>query len=156
LVSLKIVVLVVTRKPASRAFLIASTAVVNLAHAVEMDDERHAVAWLEDVEVLLEAQRVRAEIDVLTEVEHAGHHVLDALVDERLASADRDHRGGALCTCVDALLDGQPRLVRLVLADLPAADARDIAGERRLEHEDERVALPLALLSGDVLADLDG
>src|SRR5581483_10419695 len=80
---------------------------------------------------------------------------LDALVDEWLATADRDDRGGALEAGVEALLDRQPRAVRLVLPDLPAADAGDVAGERRLEHEHERIALTLALLRGDVLADRD-
>src|SRR5207237_9546919 len=60
----------------------------------------------------------------------------------------------ALRAGVDALLAREARLVRLVLADLPAADAGDVAGERRLEHEDERVAVALALVRGDVLADL--
>jgi len=60
-----------------------------------------------------------AEVDVLAEIEHAGHDVLDALVDEGLASADRHHRRGALCTCIDALLHGEPGLVRLVLGIFP-------------------------------------
>src|SRR5439155_3741356 len=127
-----------------------------LAHPVEMDDEGHSVARLEDVEELLETQRVRAEVDVLAELEHAGDDILDPLVDERFASADRDDRRRALDACVDAFVHGEPRLVRLVLADLPAADARDVAGERRLEHEDERIPLPLALLAGDIAADLHG
>src|SRR5204862_3128987 len=97
----------------------------------------------------------RAEVDVLAELEHALHDLFDALVDERLAAADRDDRRRALHAGVDALLDRQARLVRLVLADLPAADAGDVARERRLEHEHERIALTLALLRRDVLADRD-
>src|SRR5436190_599310 len=73
----------------------------------------------------------------------------------RPAAADRDDRGRALNACVDAFLDGQPCLVRLVLADLPAADARDVARERGLEHEDEREAGAGPLLLRDVAADLD-
>src|SRR5207302_275778 len=130
--------------------------VVDLAHPVEMHDERELRTRLEDVEVLLESKRVRAKIDVLAELEHPGDDVLDALVDERLTAADRHDRRRTLRTRVDALLDRQSRLVRLVFADLPAADARDVAGERRFEHQHERVALTLALLLRDVLADLDG
>jgi hypothetical protein len=129
---------------------------VDLAHAVEVHDEREAMRRLEHVEVLLELQRVRAEVDVLAELEHPGDDVLDALVDERFAAADRHDGCGTLHAGVDALLNRQARLVRLVLADLPAADARDVARERRLEHEDERIALALALLAGDVAADLHG
>ena len=164
---MKIVVFVVTRKPASRALLdrvdgdvpearVVADVVVDLAHAVEMDDERQPVGRLEDLEELLELQRVRAEVDVLAELEHPGDDVLDPLVDERLAAADRDHGRRALHAGVDALLHRQTRLVRLVLADLSAADARDVARERGLEHQDERVALAFALLAGDVPADLHG
>jgi hypothetical protein len=128
---------------------------VDLAHAVEVDDEREPRIRLEDLEELLEAQRIRAQLDGLLHLEEAGDHVLDALVDERLAAADRDHRGRALHRRVDALVDRQSCLVRLVLADLPAADAGDVAGERRLEHEDKRIELALLLLRGDVTTDLD-
>ena len=165
-VSLKIVVFVVTRKPAARAALIAligdvpearvvADVVVDLAHAVEMDDPGQARVRLELVEHLLEAQRVRAELDVLLHLEEAGHDVLDPLVDQRLAAADRDDGRRALRAGVEALLDGKACLVRLVLADLPAADAGDVAAEGRLEHEHERVPL-LALLGRDVATDLDG
>src|SRR5207249_1872537 len=100
--------------------------VVDLAHAVEMDDEGEPVAGLEHIEVLLEPKRVRAEIDVLAELQHALDDILDPLVDEGLAAADRDHGRGALRPGVDALLHGEPRLVGLVLADLSAADAGDV------------------------------
>src|SRR2546423_5587657 len=130
--------------------------VVDLAHPVEVDDEGQAMTWLEDVEVLVEAERVRAQVDVLAELEHAGDDVLDSFVDERLAAADGHHRRRTLCARVHAFVNREPRFVRLVFADLSAADARDVAGEGRLEHEHERVAVALALLAGDVLADLHG
>src|SRR5262249_163634 len=79
----------------------------------------------------------------------------DPLVDERLAAADRDDGRRALQPRVDALLHRQARAVRLVLADLPATDAGDVARERRLEHEDERIALAFAFLGRDVLAQRD-
>ena len=165
-VSLKIVVFVVTRKPARARSLdrvdrdlpearVVADVVVDLAHAVEVDDERHPRRRLEPVEALLETQRVRAQLDRLVVGDHPGRDFFDPLVDERLAAADRDDRRRALHARVDALLDRQARAVRLVLADLPAADARDVARERRLEHEHERIALPLALLRRDVLADRD-
>src|SRR5204862_4402964 len=130
--------------------------VVDLAHAVEVDDKREPLIRLEDVKVLLEPERVRAELDVLVQLHEAGDDLFDPLEDERLAAADRDDRGRALFASVDALLDRQPRLVRFVLADLPAADAGDVARERRLEHQHERVALAAALVLRDVAGDLDG
>ena len=95
-------------------------------------------------------------LDGLLVLTHPRDDLFDALVDERLAAADRDNRRRALHTRVDALLDREARTIRLVLADLPAADARDGARERRLEHQDERVARTLPLLGHDVLADRDG
>src|SRR6266436_1984354 len=118
-----------------------------------MDDERHARGRLEPVEALLEAQRVRAQLDRLAHLDHPVRNLFDPLIDERLAAADGDDGRGALQAGVEALLHRQPRPVRLVLADLPAADAGDVARERRLEHEDEGIALALALLDRDVLAD---
>ena len=166
-VSLKIVVFVVTRKPRDARSLdrvdrdvpqarVVADVVVDLAHAVEVHDERHPRRRLEPVEALLEAQRVRAQLDRLVVLEHPGDDLLDPLEDERLAAADRDDRRRALHARVDALLDREPRTVRLVLADLPAADAGDVARERGLEHQHERIALALPLLGRDVLADRDG
>src|SRR5205085_6957320 len=111
---------------------------------------------LEPVEALLQAERVRAQLDGLVVLEHSGDDVLDALVDERLPAANRDDRRGALDSSVDALLDREASAVRLVLADLPAADAGDVAREGRLEHQHERIALALPLLRSDVLANRDG
>src|SRR4029079_18384065 len=75
--------------------------VVDLAHAVEVDDEGQPLIRLEDVEELLQPERVRAELDRLVQLEEADDHVLDALEDERLAAADRDDRGRALLARVD-------------------------------------------------------
>ena len=128
-VSLKIVVLVVTRKPLSRAVRIASTAmsqspvvadvVVDLLHAVQVDDEREARVRLEAVEHVDEPERVRAELDVPLHLEEACDDLLDALEDQRLAAADGDDRRRALLGGVQALLDRQAGFVGLVLADLP-------------------------------------
>src|SRR5581483_9056789 len=76
--------------------------------------------------------------------------------DERLAAADGDDRRRALHAGIEALLHAQARAIRFVLADLPAADAGDVARERRLEHEHERIPLPFPLLGRDVLADRNG
>src|SRR5207248_1131536 len=57
----------------------------------------------------------------------------------------RDHGGGALLGGAEAFLHGETRLVGLVLADLPAADAGDVAAQGGLEHDHERVAVVLLL-----------
>src|SRR5205814_8260058 len=79
----------------------------------------------------------------------------DSLVAQRRAAAHPKDRGRALDTRCEAPLRREPRLVRLVLADLPAPDAGDVAGERRLQHQDEGEACTGALLLGDVATDLD-
>src|SRR4029079_18464862 len=129
--------------------------VVDLLHPVEVNDKRETGVWLEPVEHVRETQRVRAELNVPLHLEEAADNVLDALEDERLAAADRDDRSRALHRRLEAFLHGQPGLVRLVLADLPAADAGDVAAEGRLQHDHEGVAVVL-LLRGDVASDLDG
>ncbi len=126
---------------------------MDLAHSVEVNDEGHPRRRLEPVEALLEAQGIRAQLDGLAHLDHPGGDLFDALEDEWLATADRDDRRRALEPGVEALLDAQAGAVRLVLANLPAADAGDVAGERRLEHEHERIALAPPLLRRDVLAD---
>ena len=99
------VVFVVTRKPARARLLdrvdgdvpearVVADVVVDLAHAVEVDDEGQAGVGLEDVEVLGQLQRVGAELDRLPQLEKARDRVLDPLVDERLAAADRDDGAG--------------------------------------------------------------
>ena len=55
--------------------------------------------------LMLEPERVRAELDVLVQLHEAGDDLFDPLEDERLAAADRDDRGRALFARVDALLD---------------------------------------------------
>src|SRR3954452_1573803 len=129
--------------------------VVDLLHAVEVDDESETRVRLEPVEHVGEAKRVRTKLDVPLHLEKAADNVLDALEDERLAAADGDDRSRALDRRLEAFLDGQPGLVRLVLANLSAADAGDVAAESRLQHDHERVAVVL-LLRGDVAPDLDG
>jgi hypothetical protein len=86
--------------------LVVADVVVDLTHAVEVDDERQARVRLEHLEELLQLERVRAQLNVLVHLEHALDDVLDPLVDERLAAADGDDRSRALNACVDALLDG--------------------------------------------------
>src|SRR5829696_126298 len=129
--------------------------VVDLLHAIEVDDEREARVRLEPVEHVGEPQRVRAELDVPLHLEEAADDVLDALEDQRLAAADGDDRSRALDRRLEAFLDGQPGLVRFVLADLPAADAGDVAAQGRLQHDHEGIVVVL-LLRGDVAPDLDG
>src|SRR5215470_1817288 len=81
------VVLVVTRKPRFTAALdslivtalAANREVVMFLLAVDVDRKSQILARLEKIELFLEQQRIRAEIDVL----FAGHQAFDNLVDLR-------------------------------------------------------------------------
>src|SRR5207249_1517412 len=79
--------------------------VVDLLHPVQVDDEGQARVGLEDLQELDETKRIRAEVDVLLQLEHPCDDVLDPLVDKWLPSADRDDWSRALDAGIDALVD---------------------------------------------------
>ena len=97
---------------------------------------------LEQVELLLEQQRVGAQRDEFLARHDALDDLADLLVDQRLAAGDRDHRRAALVDRVEALLHRQALVEdRVRIVDLAAADAGEIAAEQRLQHQHQRIAL---------------
>ena len=76
-------------------------------------------------------------------------------VQQRLAAGDRNGGRAAFVDRLHALLDGQPLVEDLVgIVDLAAARAGQIAAEQRLQHQNQRVALPAGeLLPEDIGAD---
>ena len=162
----KIVALTLTVKPLALAALmrghravehalLADRLVVMLAQPVEVDGEEQIGRGLEQMQLLLEQQRVGAERDELL----LGHDALDDLadlaVDQRLAARDRHHGRAAFVDRVEAFLDRQPAIEdRIRIVDLAAADAGEIAAEQRLQHQHERIAFAAQqLLLEDVGAD---
>ena len=105
--------------------------------------------WLgcEEVELLLEQQRVGAEVDVLLARDEPCDDLVDLGMQQRLAAGDAHHRRAALVHGAQALLDRELLLqhVRRVL-DLAAAGAGEVAAVERLEHQHERVARVAAQL----------
>ena len=150
---MKKVVLVVTRKPAALAALIADDGlvedalaldrgVVALAQAVHVHRPREVGARLEVLELLLEQERVRAQVDELLALDQLGGDHVDLGVDQRLAAGDRDHRRAALLDRSDRLLDRHaPAQLVLGVLDLAAARAGEVALEQRLELDDQRKLL---------------
>ena len=146
----KKVVLVVTRKPAALAALIAATALSKTpsrstdaswrsrSPSMWIAQEKYGLG-LKLLELLLQQQRVRAQVDELLALDQLGRDHVDLGVDQRLAAGDRDHRRAALLDRADRLLDGHPpaQLVLGVL-DLAAARAGEVALEQRLELDDQR------------------
>ena len=129
--------------------------VVVLLQAVEMHREEQIGRRLEQMQLLLEQQRVGAQRDELLARHDAFDDLADLLVDERLAAGDGDHRRAALVDRVEAFLHRQPPVQdRVRIVDLAAAEAGEIAAEQRLQHQHQRIALaPHELLLEQISAD---
>ena len=79
---------------------------------------------------------------------------LHVLVQQRLAAGDRDDRRAAFVDRLQAVLDRQAAIEDIVLViDLAAAGAGQIAAEQRLQHQHQRIALDaFQTLADDVAA----
>jgi hypothetical protein len=125
---------------------------VALLVAVQVNRERQVRRRLVLIELLLEQQRVRAEIDELLARDDAFDDLRHLLVDQRLAAGDRDDGRTALVDGAQRVFDRHALAQDLVgVIDLAAAGAGEIALEQRLEHQHERIAfVALELLLEDV------
>src|SRR5262245_58621142 len=128
-----------------------------LFEAVQMNREEQVGRRLEQVQLLLQQQRIGAERDEFLPGHDAFNDLADLLVDERLAARDRDPGGAALVDRVEALLDGEPAIQdRVGIVDLAAAEAGEIAAKQRLQHQHQRVTFAAQeLLLEDVGAESD-
>ena len=128
-------------------------AVVHLAVAVQVHVPGEERVGLVLVHLLLEQQRVRAEIDELLALQDLGDDLGHLLVQQRLAAGDGDHGGAALVHGLQGVGHGQALVQDLGrVVDLAAAGAGQVAAEQRLQHQHERVALaPRQMLLDDVV-----
>src|ERR1039457_2202491 len=128
--------------------------VVGLLHAVQVHIEVEAPVRLEFLQTLLDEHAVGAEIDVPVALQDARRQIADRRIHHGLAAANRDHRRAAFIDRQKALLERHPLGDGgFVLANAPAARARQVAGVQRLEHQHDRKTLAdhgmrLALLTG--------
>src|SRR6478672_3233418 len=129
--------------------------VVMLAQSVEVDREEQIGGRLEQVQLLLQQQRIRAQRDELLFRDQALHDLADLAMDQRLAAGNCDHGRAAFVDCVEALLDRQPAIENGIgIVDLAAADAGEIAAKQWFQHQDEWIAFaPQHLLPEDIGAD---
>src|SRR6202023_4083795 len=109
----------------------------------------------EQVQLLLQEQRIGAQRDEFLARDDAFDDLADLLVNERLAARNGDHRRAALVDRVEAFLHRQAFVEDGVgIIDLAAADAGEIAAEQRLEHQHQRIAFAaLQALPHDVRTD---
>jgi hypothetical protein len=128
----------------------ADRGVVLFLQAVHVHGEREVLGGLEKVELTLEEQGVRAKINILFALHEAGHDLVDFIMDQRFATRDADHRCAAFLHRVEALLGCQAFVENVGgILDLTATGAGEIAAEKRLQHEDERITLAALELLGD-------
>ena len=129
--------------------------VVVVLQAVEMHREEQVGRGLEQIELLLQQQRVGAERDELLARHEAAHDFADLLVDQRFAAGNSHHRRAAFVRRVPALLRRHAAVEdRIGIVDLAAADAGEVATEQRLQHQHQRIAFAAKqLLLDEVAAD---
>src|SRR5271165_5610263 len=122
-----------------------------------MDREEQVGRRLEQIELLLEQQRVGAQRHELLARDDAFDDLADIPVDQRLAAGDRHHRRSAFVDCLEAFFNRQPPIEdRLGIIDLAAPDAGEVAAEQRLQHQDQGIALtPEQLLLEDIGPNLE-
>ncbi len=115
--------------------------VVGLAHAVEVHVDRQSLVRRDHAEdLLVQHQRVGAQVDVPPPGDDALDQLLELGIQRRLAAADRNRRRPAVVDRLQAGLQGQPVLELAGVALDGAAQAGQVAGVQRLEHQHERVA----------------
>ncbi len=109
---------------------------------------------LEAVEVLFQEDRVGAHVDVALAFDKSLDDAVDLRMDEGLAARDRDDGGAAFLGRGPAFF-GRKALAQDIgwILDFPAARALEVAGEKRLELEDQRVSLDALELARENIAE---
>src|SRR5918912_950573 len=101
--------------------------------------------WPELIDLLLEQQRIRAEVDKLLAGKNAFDDLVDLAVQERLATRNDDDRRATFIDSVEAFGDAQALIEdRIGVVDLTATGTGQVAAEQRLQHQHERVAFHAA------------
>ncbi len=115
--------------------------VVLVFQPVEMDRESKIGAGLEQVQLLFQQQRVGAEVNEPLARDQRGDDLADALVQQGLATRNRDHRRAALLDRRDAVIDREPPVQDFVrIVDLAATRTGQVAAKQGLQHEHQRIA----------------
>src|SRR5262249_14302383 len=104
------------------------------------------------LELFLQQDSVRAQIDVFAARHQLGHERADIRVHERLTAGDRYHRCAALLHGGQALRHSEMLAQDVAgILDLAAPCAREVAAEQRLEHQAQGIAaIPTEPLLEDV------
>ena len=133
--------------------LLRNRLVVVLLQTIQMHREEQVRRRLEQIELLLQQQRIGAQRDELLARHEAAHDLADLLVDQRLAARNRHHRRAALVGGVPAFLRRHAAIEdRVGIVDLAATDAGKVAAKQRLQHQHQRIAFSAQQLLLDQIA----
>ncbi len=131
--------------------------VMLFAQPIHVDAEAEVLRRREQppLQLLFEEDGIGAEVDVLLALDQLLDQAANIRIHQRLAAGDGYHRRPAFVHGAQALLEGQLPLQDMGgVLDLAASGAGQIAAEKGLEHEHERIALaPSQLLAEHVGAD---
>ena len=107
---------------------------------VHVNAEGEVLGRLEEIDLLLEQNRVGTQVDVLLPGDQPLDHLLDLRIHQGLSSGNTHDRRAAFIRGVETLLGGELLLENMPgVLDLAAAGAGKIAAEERLEHQHERI-----------------
>ena len=114
-----------------------------LLSAVQMHGPGEIGTRLEQVHLLLEQQRVRADDHEFLARDDAFDDLIEFLVQQRLAAGQHDHRRAALVHRLQTLGDRESLVQDLGrIINFSATGAGEIATKQGLQHKHERVAFP--------------
>src|SRR5262249_31143423 len=117
-----------------------------------MDRKSQIFTGLEEIQFFFEQQRIGAEVNIFLAGDEAFDDFIDLRVHERFAAGYGNHGRAALFHGLETLFRGEFLFQDVSgILDFSTAGASEIAAEKRLEHQDKRVALaPFELLLQDV------
>src|SRR5947199_5260012 len=112
-----------------------------VSFAVHMNRKAQVLTGCKKVELFLQQKSIGTQIDVLLPSHEPLDDFLDLRVHQRLAAGDGDSRSTAFLNRPEALLRGELSFqdMRGIL-NLAASRAGQVTAEKRLEHEDQRIA----------------
>src|SRR5437868_11136231 len=116
--------------------------IVVFALAIHVDRKRQVLARLEEIELLFEQQRVRAQVYVLLPRHQPFHNLVDLRMHQRLAARYGHHWCPAFVDRLEALFRRQFLLQDVWrILDFAATRASQIAAKQRLQHQYKGISL---------------
>src|SRR6516165_9258462 len=128
-----------------------------VAIAIEMNRPCEIGARAELLDLLLEQQRIGAEVDEFLACDQTRDDLIDVAVEQRLATGEHDDWGPTFIDGIKTLVDAQALIEdRVGVIDLATACTSEVAAKQRFQHQDQRIPpYTLQVLSDDIGAYAD-